>query len=170
MLDARALVIKHKARGVFVDTNLLVLLLVGLVNVERIRNFKRTQDFTVEDFYLLQQLVEWFGAPLYSTPHVLSQVSDLTDLSGRERITIRRTFRAMVATINEQYDTATELVGNPLFERLGLGDASVAAVCKRNVLVLTADLALQIALVDSGLDALNFNHVRALSWPTRDDS
>lgn len=149
-----------------VHTNLLVLLLVGLVNVDQIRNFKRTQDFTVEDFYLLQQLVEWFGTPLFSTPHLLSQVSDLTDLPGRELAAIRHIFRAMVATIDEQYDTAKELVRSPLFDRLGLGDASVAAVGKRRVLVLTRDLNLQIALARSGLDALNFNHVRLLGWST----
>ena len=65
--------------------------------------------------------------------------------------------------IEEQYDAAKQLVRHPLFERFGLGDASVATVCQRNVIVVTADLQLQIALERSGLDALNFNHVRALS-------
>jgi hypothetical protein len=55
-------------------------------------------------------------------------------------------------------------VKHRLFERFGLGDASVAAVCERNVVVLTADLQLQIALVASGLDAINFNHVRSIGW------
>lgn len=164
MLDAGSLIKKHRARGVFVDTNLLVLLLVGLVNSEPIRNFKRTQDFTIDDFHLLENLVRWFGIPLFSTPHVLSQVSDLTDLSGRERTMIRQLFKSVIATIEEQYDAAKELVANPLFDRFGLGDASIAAVCKRNILILTTDLPLQIALEASGLDALNFNHVRALRW------
>ncbi len=51
-----------------------------------------------------------------------------------------------------------------MMRRFGLGDASVAAVCERNVVVLIADLQLQIALVASGLDAINFNHVRSLRW------
>ena len=164
MLDAERLIEKHRAKGVFVDSNLLVLLLVGLINVERIRNFKRTQDFTVDDFHTLQNLVSWFGSPLIATPHVLSQVSDLTDLPGRERMSIRELFKAMVEMMEEQYDTAKHLVRSPLFDRFGLGDASVAAVCQRNILVLTADLQLQIALESVGLDALNFNHVRALKW------
>ena len=164
MLDAAGLIEKHRAKGVFLDTNLLVLLLVGLVNVERVRNFKRTQDFTVEDFHLLQSLVRWFGVPLIATPHVLSQVSDLTDLPGREGRSIRELFKATVEMMEEQYDTAKQLVRTPLFDRFGLGDASVAAVCQRNILVLTADLQLQIALEGVGLDALNFNHIRALKW------
>ncbi len=162
MLDAQALIQKHRKKGVFLDTNLFVLLLVGLVNAERIQQFKRTQDFTKDDFRTLKSLVAWFGAPLIATPHVLSQVSDLTDLFGQERIAVRELFKSMVQTIKEQYDTAKQLVQHPLFNRFGLGDASVAAVCQRDVLVLTADLQLQIALEKIGLDALNFNHVRAL--------
>jgi hypothetical protein len=170
MLDAGALVKKHRARGVFVDTNLLVLLLVGLVNIRRIGTFKRTQDFTIDDFHLLRQLLGWFGTPIFSTPHVLSQVSDLTDLSGRELIAIRRLFKFMIATIEEQYDAARKLVDDPMFERFGLGDASIAAVCRRKVLILTADLQLQIALESLGLDAINFNHLRALNWFASDAS
>ena len=41
--------------------------------------FKRTQNFTVQDFDLLRDLLEWFGQPIHTTPHVLSQVSDLID-------------------------------------------------------------------------------------------
>lgn len=88
MLDARALIEKHRAKGVLVDTNLLVLLLVGTVNKQRIPNFKRTEDFTIEDYELLVRLINWFGK-LIATPHVLSQVSDLTDLPGKERTAIR---------------------------------------------------------------------------------
>ena len=164
MLDAVALIEKHRGKGVFVDTNLLVLWLVGSVNTKRIRDFKRTQDFTVGDFHTLSRLVAWFGTPLVSTPHVLSQVSDLTDLSGQEGAVIRQLLKSTIEVVEETYDTAKQLVQHPLFERFGLGDASVAMVCARNVVVLTADVQLQIALGLSGLDAINFNHVRALGW------
>ncbi len=83
MLDARALIEKHRLKGVLVDTNLLVLLLVGSVNKRRILNFKRTQNFAIEVFDLLSRLIRWFGK-LVTTPHVFSQVSDLTDLPGKD--------------------------------------------------------------------------------------
>src|SRR6201986_1580889 len=150
MADAATLIKKHQGKGVFVDANLFVLLMVGQVNPKRIQEFKRTQSFTEDDFKLLTTLIAWFGAPVITTPHVLSQVSDLTDLSGPEGKIIRRHFKATVETIQEEYDTARSLVNHRLFERFGLGDASVAAVCERNVVVLTADLQLQIALVASG--------------------
>jgi hypothetical protein len=113
MLDAIALIEKHRGKGVFVDTNLLVLWLVGLVNTNRIRDFKRTQDFTAEDFHTLNSLVDWLGSPLVTTPHVLSQVSDLTDLSGRERSVVRRLFKSTIEVVGETYDTAKHLVQHP---------------------------------------------------------
>ena len=102
--------------------------------------------------------------PCCASTEQRSQVSDLTNLSGEEFRLIRKLFKLTVAQIEERYDEARTLVENPLFERFGLGDASIAAVCERNVLVLTADVQLQVALSTSGFDALNFNNVRVLLW------
>jgi hypothetical protein len=163
MLDAKALIEKHRAKGVLVDTNLLVLLMVGVVNRLRILQFKRTQDFTIEDFDLLEHLVKWFGR-LIATPHVLSQVSDLADLPGKELREIRQLFKSVVERIEEFYNPSRVLVAHPIFERHGLTDAAIASVCSNGILVLTADVVLQLALQRRGADALNFNHVRPLTW------
>lgn len=164
MLDATALIEKYQRRGVLVDTNLLVLLLVGLTNPARITTFKRTQSYTVEDFGLLQNLIVWFGKPLIATPHLLAEVSNLTDLPDREMIQVRKLFQSLVERLEEQYDTARDLVATAFFQKFGLTDASIAAVSGKGVLILTADLQLQLALQAKGFDALNFNHVRALRW------
>jgi hypothetical protein len=163
MLDAAALIEKHRAKGVLVDTNLLVLFLVGRVNRQRILNFKRTGDCSIEDYDLLVRLIGWFGK-LIATPHVLSQVSDLTDLTGKELTKIRELFKMLVENIEESYDTSRLLVGDPAFKRLGLTDAAIATVCSRGVLVLTADAQLHVALQERDIDALNFNHIRPLGW------
>jgi hypothetical protein len=163
MLDAEALIVKHRAKGVLVDTNLLVLFLVGTVNRQRILNFKRTGDFIIEDYDVLVRLIGWFGK-LIATPHVLSQVSDLTDLSGNELSAVREVFKVLVEQIEESYDASRLLVGDPAFERFGLTDAAIATVCSRGILVLTTDARLHLALQDRDIDALNFNHLRPLAW------
>ena len=84
MLDALGLIEKHRGTGVLIDSNLLVLHLVGTVNWERLKTFKRTQAYTLEDFELLEGLISCLGR-LFTTPHVLTEVSNLTgSLSGRE--------------------------------------------------------------------------------------
>ena len=142
---------------------MLVLFLVGSVNRRRILDFKRTQSFTLEDFDLLENLIRWFGR-LIATPHVLTQASDLTDLHGTERRRVRQLFKSVVEQMEESYDPSRALVADPIFEPLGLTDAAIATLCCRGILVLTADLDLQLAMQRRGADALNFNHVRQLSW------
>jgi len=132
-----------------------------LVNKRRIPEFKRTQNFTIGDFDTLSALIGSFGK-LVTTPHVLSQVSDLTDLGGKDLATLRSYFGVLVEKVEEYYDTSAALVTDPLFARLGLTDAAIAKVSAKGILVLTADLDLQLALQRRGLDALNFNHVRAM--------
>jgi hypothetical protein len=66
--------------------------------------------------------------------------------------------------MEEPYDASKVLVAHDLVLRLGLTDAAIATVCSRGVLVLTADLDLQLAPQHRGADALNFNHVRVLGW------
>lgn len=164
MGDAAYLIEKHRGRGVFLDANLLVLLLVGRVNLRRIESFKRTQNFTKNEYVLLEILLESFGHPLVATPHVLSQVSDLTDLGGVEGTHIRRLFKTTIRTIDETYTPARKLVDHPAFERFGLGDASIASACEQNFVVVTADVRLHLALEVLGHDSINFNHVRNLAW------
>lgn len=163
MLDAAALIRKHRAKGALVDANLLVLFLVGLVNKQRIPKFKRTQNFTVDDFDLLSRLISQLGR-LIATPHVLSQVSDLTDLHGRELDQVRRKFGVIVEQMEESYDPSRVLVADSIFARLGLADAAIAKVCSRGILVVTSDLDLHLAVQQHGADALNFNHIRHFTW------
>lgn len=159
MLDDAALIKRHRAKGVLVDTNLLVLFLVGLVNRRRILNFKRTSGFTLADYDLLLRILEWFGN-LIVKPHILSQVSDLIDLSGRELTMVRDSFKLLVERADERYDASKSIVSDSAFASLGLADAAIVALCSRGLLVLTTDAKLHPTLQTRGIDALNFNRLR----------
>jgi hypothetical protein len=95
---------------------------------------------------------------------VLSQVSDLADLRGDELRKVRALIKEVIETIEEHYDSAKELVSHSLFLRLGLGDAGIAAVSAKDILILTTDLDLWYGLQQLGLDAINFNHIRPWAW------
>jgi hypothetical protein len=72
-----------RTNGVLVDTNLAVLLIVGAVNRDRIAQFKRTRGYTSADWDLLTGILEQIPQR-YTLPHVLAEISALTDLKGRE--------------------------------------------------------------------------------------
>jgi hypothetical protein len=85
MLDAVGLIKKHRTKGVLINANLLVLYLVGSTNKNRIPTFKRTQVYTIEDFELLQGLIAYLG-DVITTPHVLTEVSNLANLHARTAV------------------------------------------------------------------------------------
>ena len=73
------------SKGVLIDTNLFVLFVVGSVNPRRIPPFKRTQAYSPGDYAILIELLnripKW-----YAVPHLLAEVSKLTDLKGPELV------------------------------------------------------------------------------------
>ncbi len=162
VFEVNSILANHRGRGAVVDANLLVLLLVGRVNRQRIAVFKRTSSYTITDYLLLEQLVAYVGG-VVATPHILAQTSDLTDLPGEEGARIRMLLAALVGISEEVFDPCTALVKDDLFVRLGLTDVAVAAVAARGRLVLTADFPLQIALTARGVDAVNFAWLRVLA-------
>ena len=88
------------AAGLLVDTNLLVLFTIGTVNRDRIEQFKRTRQYTKTDYDLLFRVLGQFN-PLYTVAHVLAEVSNLTDLSGSERLQARYVLKEALSVLNE---------------------------------------------------------------------
>jgi hypothetical protein len=73
-MDFAGLLQKHYRGGVLIDSNLLLLLMIGAIDRDRITTFKRTQKYSSDDFELLQQLVSKFSK-IVTTPQILTEVS-----------------------------------------------------------------------------------------------
>ncbi len=157
------LINKHRADGLLIDTNLLLLYLVGRTNKNRILTFKRTQRYTIEDFELVELLIAQF-ATLITTPHVLTELSNLGTLQGTELSRLRILFKETVEHTQEFYDESRHIVSDAAFNRLGLADAAITTLCRRSMLVLTDDLPLYLGLTQRGVDVINFNHIRIFFW------
>lgn len=150
--------------GLLVDTNLLVLLVVGKVNRNRIETFKRTRQYTPADYDLLLQVLKRFDQ-VYTVAHVLAEASNLTDLSGTERLHARLVLKETISVLNEVEMPSRRAADDRFYERLGLADASIGATARaHNCAVLTDDFDLYLSLVRDGLTAFNFSHIREQSW------
>ena len=151
-LDGRA--------GLLIDTNLLVLFVVGTVNLHRIRNFKRTSQYDRADYEFLLRVIEQF-TPLYTLPHVMAEVSNLTDMSGPERWLARQVLKERLETLQEPVIPSRRASQDERYERLGLVDAAIAVVAREEkCAVLTDDLDLYLELSRQGTGVLNFAHMR----------
>lgn len=154
--------------GLLIDTNLLVLFIVGSVNRNRIDNFKRTSKYSRDDFDLLLRIIRGFESlkkPLYTVTQVITEVSNLTDLPGPERSRARQVLKSTVEILNEPAISSATASQGANYGRLGITDSAIAVVGRQNkCAVLTDDLDLYHALTIDGTEALNFTHLQAREW------
>lgn len=147
-------------RRLLVDTNLLVLFLVGKASPRFISKHKRTRAYTIRDFRLLIELTA-DASGLSTTAHVLTETSNLVrqfGLPGHK--TILDAFRDFTASATERHVPGIDAAGRTEFLRLGLADAAILQAMEPGTRLLTDDLDLYLAAITAGHDAVNFSHER----------
>ena len=157
-----ALLSCFRGRDVLIDTNILLMYIVGTLDPRLIPMFKRTKMFTVDDYTILCRFLHPFRS-IVTAPNILTEVSNLAGQMAEPRRTqVFQIFSQAVKVIPEQYVQSTMAVENSVFVRLGLTDMVIAKIAEGAVLVLTDDFKLSQHLERSGLAVVNFNHVRTL--------
>src|ERR1041385_5373014 len=137
------LVAKYRTKGIFLDSNLLVLLFVGLFDSSRIRSFKRTNNrgFTEHDFSSLQNIATAFSR-IVTTPHILTETTNfICELHGEARESTLRIISGAVQSFKERRRESKHLVQTGYFFRFGLTDSAVLDLPPRKYLVFSADAA-----------------------------
>ena len=126
------LIAYHGARGLLVDTNLLLVYAIGLFDRKSVGQHKRTRQYSGEDFDLLKRFIDPFRR-IVTTPHILAELSNLANIGRTRRLgaqiavlleTIRRTKELYV-----EKDTLLEL---DCFPELGVADAGILELAKRD--------------------------------------
>ncbi len=147
--------------ALFIDANLIVLLVVGLAGRELIAKHRRTRMFTVEDFDRLIRAVSPV-AELRVTPNTLTEASNLLGQHGEpQRSRLLLTLRTLIERSPEIVVASVDAARRDAFPRLGLTDAALLEVVSADAPLLTVDLDLYIAALASGeVAAINFNRWR----------
>lgn len=150
----------------FIDTQLLVLLVVGETDKALISKHRRTRAYRVEDYERLVRLINETDHPVFVTPNTLTEASNLLAQDRREEPDRSRIFGVLQALIERAEEEVVEskiAARNDNFKRLGLTDAVLLeAVSAFNPLV-TADRDLYLAASAKDADAAYyFTHYRGL--------
>jgi rRNA-processing protein FCF1 len=158
---------RHGGKSVLLDSNLLLVFLSGLLGTHLFQGFKRISNYTVNDYELLVRLIASF-AVLLTTPHVLTEVSNLANAL---REPYKRDWYINLATlitsdqerfgIREQWVPVTELAGMPEFVAFGITDAALTRLSSE-ALVITEDYRLSDVLNGQGTPVLNFRDLRKM--------
>ncbi len=156
---AAQLINRYRSDGLFIDTNLLLLLVIGTFRRDMIATHKRVNQYNTDDF----QKVAFFRGhfqTLWTTPSVLTE----TDNLGRQMAEsnyqgFAKTMTSLSLQLIEQYVPFKDVAQTKIFTRLGLSDASIL-LTKTSKLILTDDLNLHAAALGAGFDSINLNHLR----------
>src|SRR5436305_13062515 len=155
---------RWRGKKLLIDTNILLLYIVGSLSPDQIARHKRTDNFTVEDYRLLDRVLRQFGG-IVVTPNILTEVSNhLGQTDEKTKTKLWALLGALVPVFDERHIQSREAVGVAEFSRLGLTDASILACPPQDLTILTDDLHLYLALQRRGAGVINFHHLRDAAW------
>jgi rRNA-processing protein FCF1 len=155
-----AILRRHRTAGVLLDTNLLLLYVIGVHDRDLIQRFKRTSKFTPEDFRILTGALDKF-AHVLTTPHILTEVSNLAgQLADPLKQAVFRTFAGTIGILTELQVPAREASAEDAFPRFGLTDVAILRNARDKCLVMTEDFRLSQYLAHEKVEVLNFNNLR----------
>lgn len=147
-------------RDVVIDTQLLVLLVVGLTSVDYVARHKRLRAYTRADLDLLAHAIRG-PRRLLVTSGVLAETSNLLRQVNEPALTrIMSAFRKLIGRADEHHVAARQSSERPEFVRLGLTDTGLLDADDDGSVLLTDDGKLYTAAQDAGRRAVNFNHLR----------
>jgi hypothetical protein len=149
---------------ILLDTNLTLLLAVGLTSRSFVTAHKRLTAYGIDDFDLLVRLLDSSGG-LDFCPNVWTETSNLVRYAPphmRERISER--LSDLIGEYGETYVGSHTASNRVEFGALGLTDCVLLQLADKESTLLTADLDLYLAAHRAGhTSAMNFNHLRGLT-------
>lgn len=151
-----------RGKPVLLDSNLLVVVFVGLWRPELVGERVTGDEYDFRDVELLAGLVER-ARPWVVTSHILTEVDDRIDRVGEGLARDCRRFVArLLERIRESRPSALSIVQESMFERIGLADSGAKRLARTQAcFVVTVDHALHEAIAREGNATAYYPAVRA---------
>ncbi len=149
-------------KSVLIDTNLLLLLVIGSIDRRRLddKNVKCVKEFDSESFGILIEILRGFRKHV-SLPNVLSEASNLLVHRGNEVILGASVQLARyIDHLDEIYEPSSVMVRTREFYNFGLSDAAIVKIGRDGVTIVTEDASLYAYLSNIGVNAINLSHYR----------
>jgi len=153
-------------KGIIVDSNIMLLFLVGCYDVNYINMFKRTIKYTVEEYYFIRDLLTtYYKDKVYTSPHILAELSNLSTIDGDRRGKYFNFFTKILNNTCEIYIEKNKILEFKELPKFGITDIGIYKIAKKyNLLVLTDDFRLSSYLSDNYIDAINLRNISKYLW------
>ncbi len=131
--------------GLLIDTNLLLVMVIGGVEEGRhIKKSKRLQNFCIEDYHQLWEVVKGYREVLI-TPYIAAEVSNLIDLDNHAGIIAFELAREIFSLFKQAETLIADDCKGEFFLKFGLTDNSIITLSK-DYDILTNDHRMAIPL------------------------
>ena len=145
-------------RRILLDTNVLLLYLVGL-SVPQHLSWKRLAEFDVDDVKRLQH--EARGHTHVGLPNLLTEASNFLG-SGKDEAFqgAAMLLGNYCQKLDESFLPSMGLAKHPLYTRLGLSDTAIYCLSDSEMKVVTVDFELSGLLTEKGVHVVNLRHYK----------
>lgn len=160
--DPSSYLLRQTNKNILLDTNLLILLQVGLMNIELINKHKKLSRFTKEDYsFIINYLVEK-KHNLFIPREVIVE----TDNQVRYGVTDLAQFTNFgefipIKFIEPELIKYKEIVKNVNYINFGITDTVIIENAKNSedLIIITSDVKLHNRLLSYELSSINFNQL-----------
>lgn len=152
-------------KGLIIDTNLLLLLLIGLFDKNQIEKVRRIRTYSIDDFEKIIRLIDFYNKEITITSNLLTEICNLSDTFNIEsKYKFFKFLEEFQSKLTEHHESSFSIILNnqTAFYKFGISDASIVNLAKEKYLVLTDDLSLYHFISSQNFATLNYNHLRQL--------
>lgn len=138
-----------------IDTNALILLIIGSIDPRLFKNHKRTSIYSNEDYEYLTEIIGEYNR-LIVLPNIWTEVDNLlNDFSGRYKDVYVEKMKYATREISEEYLKSFEATQNYAFFDLGITDTQVLSISKKCDFLITADSRLSDYAISLGVQIID---------------
>lgn len=124
---------------IIIDTNSLIVLILGLIDPKLINKHPRTSIYSEEDFHRLIELIPDFDN-LLVLPNIWTEVDNLLKRQiGRRKYVYLSSLKVLTERSTEKYLETREVVVNQTMFDLGLTDTAILEIAQDCNLLITSD-------------------------------
>jgi len=125
--------------SVVIDTNVFILLIVGLINPSDIEKHKRLSIYKAEHFDLLVSMLSKYDTIL-TCPNVITEIDNLLNkTSGENRNKYLAVIKKIILDSEERYKKSKDACSDWMFNEIGLTDTIVLSLAKEAQLLISGD-------------------------------
>ena len=145
---------------ILIDSNSLIVLVLGMIDPSLIEKNKRTSIYSHKDFeQLLEVIVDFKNLVLL--PNIWTEVDNLLNrMPGRHRYTYVQTLMMLTKETTEQFLQSKVAIESPSFFDLGLTDSAILEVARECELLMTSDSKLSDHALALGINVYDLVAVR----------